>query len=119
MTKERTYYCCIQYCPDRCRAEALNVGVVVYCPGYQYLGCKMTDDYSRLEKIFPIVPQNLKITLDGFANRLQYENFPDLESLEHFIDSRANDIRMTSPRVARKRGDLDQQLQDMFVELVQ
>ena len=36
-TATTAYYCIVQYTPSQYRAEAVNVGVVLYCPATQLL----------------------------------------------------------------------------------
>ena len=37
----RGYYSLIQFCPDTCRLEVANVGVVLYCPEVSFLISKL------------------------------------------------------------------------------
>ena len=37
MTTEKGYYSLIQFCPDVSRLEAVNLGVILFCPGSAFL----------------------------------------------------------------------------------
>lgn len=43
----------VHYIPDPVRGESLNIGVFLYSPGDNYLGCLFTDDFRRLKRFHP------------------------------------------------------------------
>lgn len=46
-------YQVIRYVHDHFTGEYVNVGVVVYSPEYNFLGCKITNKYQRITSLFP------------------------------------------------------------------
>jgi len=118
----RGYYSVVQYCPDRFRAEAVNVGLVVMCPEPHSVRVKITSRYDRARKLFGIRKpelKNLKLATDAFKSRIDSsaEDIRTLEDLAGFGASRANDLRLTEPRLA-KILDFREDLVRLFSELV-
>ena len=102
----RGFYSVVQYCPDRFRAEAVNVGLVLLCVDPHALRVKMTGNHDRVRKLFAISKQglkNLKFSTHGLTSRI--ENSADelrtSEDLAAFAASRANDLLLTEPRLAK------------------
>ncbi|HEX7376780.1 MAG TPA: DUF3037 domain-containing protein [Pirellulales bacterium] len=119
----RGFYSVVQYCPDRFRAEALNVGLVLLCVDPHALRVRMTDNYDRARKLFAIGKsdlKNLKFSTQGLTSRI--ENSADElrtpEDLSAFAASRANDLRLTEPRLA-KLGNFDDDFERLFAQLVE
>ena len=40
MKPMRGYYCLIQFCPDPSRAEAVNLGTLLFCPDVKFIGAR-------------------------------------------------------------------------------
>ena len=119
----RGFYSVVQYCPDRFRAEAVNVGLVLLCVDPHALRVKMTGNHDRVRKLFAISKQdleNLKFSTDGLTSRI--ENSADelrtSEDLAAFAASRANDLRLTEPRLA-KLVNFDEDFERLFAQLVE
>lgn len=119
----RGFYSVVQYCPDRFRAEAVNVGLVLLCVDPHALRVKMTKNYDRVRRLFRIGKPdltNLKVSTQGLTTRI--ENSSDElrapEDLAAFAASRANDLRLTEPRLA-KLDDVEDDLERLFAELVE
>lgn len=103
MNATKGYYSLVQYCPDLSRLEAANVGVVLFAPERRFVAARMSRGNDRIRRFFH------SATLDfahvaalkaSIQERLKEEaaNFSALSDLEHFIATRANEIRLTAPR---------------------
>lgn len=110
------FYSLIQYCPDQSRAEVANVGVLVFCPQARFLEARTSAGNDRISKYFGRASFD-KVRLNsakaGLEDRLQLERdrIQSIEDLSRFIDTRANQLRITSPRsmmVENPAGSLDQ-----------
>src|SRR5260370_607690 len=102
MPSELGYYSLIQYCPDAARLETVNVGLVVFNPSADYLGVRLAEDNDRIGRVFrghQFRPWVLEAAKRALANRLQSSTYRPhtLEDFQHFIDSRGNELRLTSP----------------------
>jgi hypothetical protein len=119
----RAFYSVVQYCPDRFRAEAVNVGLVLLCVDPHGVRVRMTDSHNRVRKLFAIArsdSKNLKLSTDGLRSRIENsaEEFRTLDDLSEFAATRANDLRLTEPRLA-KVDNLDDDFERLFSELVE
>ena len=116
------YYSLIQYCPDSSRAEAANVGVLLFCPAIGFLEARTAGGNDRVRRFFrgrDVDIARLNTMKRSIERRLKVEadRFKTLDDLVGFIESRGNDIVLTAPRpmkVAEPRADLTR----LFAELV-
>lgn len=113
----------VQYCPDRFRAEAVNVGLVLLCVDPHALRVRMIGNHDRARKLFAIGKPELKklnFSTQGLTTRI--ENSADelrtSEDLAAFAASRANDLRLTEPRLA-KLENFDDDFERLFAQLVE
>jgi hypothetical protein len=116
------YYSVVQYCPDRSRAEAANVGVLLFSPQHRFLKVRTADGNQRLRRFFGKQVGNLaeinllkELLEDRIAS--ESEEIRDLASLQRFVGLMANELRLTDPRPVRveePEADLDQ----LFADLV-
>lgn len=122
MISHPAYYSIIQYCPDPSRAEAANVGVLLYCPALSVLESRLARGNDRIRKIFGVKGSVLdeinsaKQSLQGRIELLRDE-IRTVEELQQFINTRANDLKITSPR-AMKVEDPSVEIDKLFEELV-
>lgn len=117
------YYSLVQYCPDRFRAETVNVGLVLLCLEPHAVRVRMTGNYGRVRKLFDIAKaesKNLRLSLSSFANRISKStsDFLTSEDLAAFAASRANDLHLTEPRLT-KVDNLDADFDRLFMQLVE
>lgn len=122
MATQRAFYSVVQYCPNRFRAEAVNVGLVLLCVDPHAVRVQMTENHDRVRKLFAIARpelKNLKLATLGLQSRIvnSIEEFRNEDDLAAFAASRANDLRLTAPRLA-KISDLEADFERMFSELV-
>jgi len=112
------YYSLIQYCPDWLRLEVCNIGVLLFCPELRYLDVAMTQKTNRVRSIFG--PDHsldyVRTFAESFARRIrrERENILSLSSLNQFIDSRANNFRITEPRSMAVNDAPELELQRLF-----
>jgi hypothetical protein len=100
----------------------VNVGLVLLCPDPHAVRVKITGNYDRARKLFGVTRpelKNLKLATDGLRSRI--ENSADelrtADDLASFAASRANDLRLTEPRLA-KLENIDADMDRLFAELV-
>ena len=119
----RGFYSVVQYCPDRFRAEAVNVGLVILRIDPHAVRVKMTGNYDRVRRFFAIgKPEmlNLKVSTQSILSRIEMsaDEFRTSEDLAAFAASRANDLRLTEPRLAML-DNVDADLERLFAQLVE
>lgn len=118
----RGFYSVVQYCPDRFRAEAVNVGMILLCVDPHAVRVRMTDNYDRVSRLFSTSKselKNLKLSVLGLRNRIE-QSIDELRTpaeLATFVASRANDLRLTEPRLV-KLDDMEVDFERLFSQLV-
>lgn len=122
MTSERAYYSLIQFCPDSSRLEAANIGVLLYCPGRDFIKAEVSKGNRRVKRFFgegSFDRVQLNSFKKAFCRRFELERdaFRTTEDVERFISTRANQLRMTPLRPMRC-SDPDAELRSLFIELV-
>jgi hypothetical protein len=116
------YYSVIQYCPDRFRAEGVNVGLILLRLEPHGLRVQMTRKFDRARKLFALSKadlNDLKIASEAMKSRIASATggWQTAEEFAAFVGSRANDLRLTEPRLA-KIVDIDVDFERLFSELV-
>lgn len=118
---QRGFYSLIQYQPDACRAEAVNVGVLIWSNGKHVV--RWTSTLARCDRLFRMDTDGLdtlKSWMDGMAERLRRETFATIDDLTQFAASRANTIRITPPRLIVMHDESpDAAVERLRVELVE
>ncbi|MCG3128299.1 MAG: hypothetical protein CHACPFDD_03181 [Phycisphaerae bacterium] len=125
MEPRKGHYSLIQFCPDRGRAEAVNVGLVLFVPADRRLAVRMATTSKRVQQIFgkgAIDSWWLKTVRESFERGLMTEHragrFAVPEDLDRYFSTLGNDIIATPPRptqVDDARASLDR-LYARFVE---
>jgi hypothetical protein len=118
----RGFYSVVQYVPDCFRAEAVNIGLVLLRLEPHALRVRMTSNFDRARRLFRIGPRestNLAFSASGFKSRIEnsVEEFRTADDLAAFAASRANDLQMTSPRLAIL-DDFEADFERLFSKLV-
>jgi len=122
MNAKKGYYSLIQFCPEPSRLEAVNLGVVLFCPDARYISARITKSNKRASKLVGRLGFD-KASLTSAKRALERrfevdrEAFNTLEDLQKFVDTRGNVLRLTTPRPL-KVFDPDQDLDNLFGELV-
>lgn len=119
----RGLYSVVQYCPDVFRAEAVNVGLVLLRPEPFELRVRMIRQYDRVRKWFGVDKgdlKNLKVSVHGMQTRIEKsaDELRTEEELAAFAASRANDLRLTEPRLAVLE-DFDADFERLYAKLVE
>jgi len=122
MNFTRGYYSLIQYCPDDSRAEAANIGVVLYCPERHFLDLIMSRGNERVRRFFGserFDATRLNDAKKALSNRLQCERtvWKTREDFWHFVETRTNGLTLTEPRPV-KVSDADAELHNLYQSLV-
>lgn len=122
MKPQRGYYSLIQFCPDASRLEAINVGVVLFCPAANYLNARTSGDNRRAEKLVgrgQLERRALNAAKQAIERRLQVDrdSFQDIHDLQKYIDTRGNWLKLTPPRPV-KVCDPAKDLDSLYTELV-
>jgi hypothetical protein len=116
------HYSLIQYCPDPSRAEAANVGVLLFCPSLDFIAARTASDNDRIRRFFggrTVDLDRINVMKRSIERRLRVESgrFRTLDDLQRFVESRGNDIVLTAPR-SMKVLDPEKDLSSLFAELV-
>jgi len=122
MSAKRGYYSLIQFCPDPSRAEAVNLGVLLFCPEAHFIAARTSAGNKAATKLVrreAIDFASLNAAKRAIERRLEIEReeFRTLEDLQRFVDTRANALRLTPPRPV-KVFEPEQDLGKLFDELV-
>lgn len=118
------YYSILQYVPDPERAEGVNVGVVLICPEEGFLKAKTSADNDRVLRFFgersDLDLQRLAALKRAFEERIEMEagRIKTLEDFEQFVATRANHLRLTTPRPI-KVSEAEAELDSLFASLVE
>ncbi len=119
----RGFYSVVQYCPDRFRAESVNVGLVLLRPQPHAVRIRMATQFDRAKKLFKLDKANqtaLSMAIEGMKFRLEQMTPALKESVDlaAFASSRANDLRLTDPRLLAIE-DIDEEIDRLFLTLVE
>jgi hypothetical protein len=122
MKPMRGYYSLIQFCPDASRLEAVNMGVLLFCPEANFIAARTTASNRRAAKLLGPGELNraaLNSAKRAFERRLEVDraSFQSLDDLQHFVDTRANILKLTAPRPV-KVFDPCADIERLFGELV-
>ncbi len=122
MDTNRGYYCLIQFCPDPSRAEAVNLGVLLFCPERGFIKAELSSSNQRARRIVStdiFDSESINRAKMSIQSRLEVDHysFKTLDDLQHFVDTRANILKLTQPRPI-KVIDPQKDLINLFKELV-
>jgi hypothetical protein len=123
MIGSEAYYSLVQYCPDRFRAEAVNVGLVLFAVDQKSICARFTENHARVRKMFGIsgrALKSLKLAKRSMENRINASgsDINSVEDLRSFIATRANDLRLIEPRLV-KVSDFELEFERLYLELVE
>jgi hypothetical protein len=122
MDAKRGYYSLIQFCPDSSRLEAVNVGVLLFCPEARFLAARTAAGNHRAAKLVGrdgLDKAALNSAKRAIERRLEVDRefFQTLEDLQRFVATRGNVLKLTAPR-PMKVFDPQHDLEALFAELV-
>jgi len=115
----RGFYSVVQYVPDRSRAEAVNLGLVLFCQDTCVLRFRFLTDFNRVKSLFFVNEANLKFSVQSMHARLEClaATIRTIDELITFAASRGNDICITEPRFA-KLQNINDDFERLFLLLV-
>jgi len=116
------YYSLIQYSPDPTRAEVANIGVLLFCPSLNFLEAELSVGNDRIARIFgrdTFDRDRINETKHSIRRRFKShkKSFHDIDDLNQYISSLANEIRITEPRFMKVKNP-EVELQVLFKNLV-
>lgn len=123
MNSQPGYYSLIQFCPDRSRLEAANVGVLLFCSSLDYLDLRLSEDCERIQRFFgknSFDSGRVEAIMRAFAHRLRSARptLKSVDALDQFRQTQANALLLTPLRPVKiKQADDD--LKALFSELVE
>ena len=122
MKPQKGYHSLIQFCPDASRLEAVNLGVVLFCPALDFLASRTSSSTRRAEKLVgrgELAREALKLARTAIEQRLRTDraSFRDIEDMQRFVETRGNSLRLTDPRPLKVYTPADD-LNRLFDELV-
>lgn len=114
------YYCLIQYCPDFSRAEAANVGLVLFQPEPNATAVRIVENVDFVARRLgrKVATASVLEDVQSIGYRLKHELFHSVEDLERFVRTRGNRIQLTMPRPMRIE-DPAKEVNRLFAELVE
>lgn len=103
MKPVKGYYSLIQYCPDRSKLEAANIGLVMFAPELNFLRGKVNAANNRISKFFgrdTFDSCRINFLKESLQRRLKNEEkyILTFEHFDKFIKTRANELLLTDPR---------------------
>ena len=122
MTPHKGWFSIVQFCSDASRLESANIGVLLFCAALKFLEVRIAPDNRRIIRFFgsdAIDLDSINVFKKGLKDRLlkERENIQSREQLLEFVNSRANEIRLSAPRSVRVTSP-HEQLDDLFAKLV-
>ena len=122
MVQTRSFYSVIQYIPDSGRAEAANVGVVLFVPSLRLVEVRTSAKLDRVRRFFApgkLELQRIYVAIEALKNRLVLgkDEFVDESTFAQFVAARADVVRLTAPRLMMVSSPLID-LNDLYCELV-
>ena len=121
MNTEKGYYSIVQYCPDQSRLEAVNIGLVLFCPAVDVLKSRwMITRHLRIKKVFGEQDWTfIDNHIEAVSARLLSPNpFKDRAEFVKYSETRSNALRLTLPRAVQVGDDPEKTLDGMFNSLV-
>jgi hypothetical protein len=122
MPPTRALYSVVQYVPDDSRAEAANVGVVLYVPSRRWLEVRVSPSLERVRQFFHPGRQELRrieLALEAFKHRMEIARgeFSEESDLTQFASARADAVRLSVPRLVMVE-EPPSELDALYTELV-
>lgn len=122
MSSIKGYYSIIQYCPDLGKAEAANVGVLLFCPEKMFLRALIAPNNRRIIRFFGSKGHDwgrINSFKRGLEDRLEKESraITSLDDLQQFIAMRANVLQISRPSPTKVQDPQDD-LRKLFEEII-
>lgn len=104
----------VQYVPDAVRGEFLNIGVFLFSPQENYLGCLFTDDFRRIKRFHPQADLELLRELQQDFEQQIDEHSDQLESYLGWMEQSFSNLVQIAPVRACLVRDPAAEIQDLF-----
>lgn len=123
MSTQRGFYSVIQFCPDSYRAEAANVGAVLYVPSTGYLAARWSPEFERVKRFFRLDNEGVArvaAAVRALDNRLQILKTEGVSevALNKFISTRADQVQLTPLRLVTVE-DAAATLDELFTDAME
>ena len=92
MSSHRAFYSVVQYCPDRFRAEGVNIGLVLFCEEPLFCGPESSTTTDGCEGLFGVSGKTLA-TLRLSEQNLLYRLNEQVKTSERWTTSRRSSPR--------------------------
>jgi Protein of unknown function (DUF3037) len=104
----------VQYVPDVVRGEFLNIGLFLFSPEENYLGCLFTDDFRRVKRFHPQADlEFLRELQQDFEQQID-EHSDELESYLGWMEQSFSNLVQIAPVRACLLSDPATEIQDLF-----
>jgi hypothetical protein len=104
----------VQYVPDVVRGEFLNIGLFLFSPQENYLGCLFTDDFRRIKRFHPQADlEFLRELQQDFEQQID-EHSDELESYVGWMEQSFSNLVQIAPVRACLLRDPSAEIQDLF-----
>jgi len=104
----------VQYVPDVVRGEFLNIGVFLFSPQENYLGCLITDDFRRIKRFHPQADlEFLRELQQDFEQQID-EHSDELETYLNWMGQSFSNLVQIAPVRACLLRDPVAEIQDVF-----
>ncbi|HVB28967.1 MAG TPA: DUF3037 domain-containing protein [Terriglobia bacterium] len=104
----------VQYVPDAVRGESLNIGLFLFSPGENYLGCLFTDDFRRVKRFHPQADLGFLRELQQDFEQQIDEHGDELESYLRWMEQSFSNLVQIAPARACLLRDPAAEMQDLF-----
>ena len=104
----------VQYVPDVVRGEFLNIGLFLFSPQENYLGCLFTDDFRRVKRFHPQADLELLRELQQDFEQQIDEHSDELESYLRWMEQSFSNLVQIAPARACLLRDPAAEIQNLF-----
>lgn len=104
----------VQYVPDLVRGEYLNIGLFLFSPQENYLGCLFTDDFRRIKRFHPQADLDFLRDLQQDFEQQIDEHSDELGSYLQWMQLSFSNVVQVSPARACLLQDPAAEIQNLF-----
>jgi len=104
----------VHYVPDPVRGEYLNIGVFLYSPAENYLGCLFTDDFRRVKRFHPQADLDFLRELQQDFEQQIDEHTEELQSYLDWMEQSFSNLVQISPARTCLLRDPAAEIQTLF-----
>ena len=108
----------VHYVPDVVRGEYLNIGVLLYSPKENYLGCLFTDDLRRVKRFHPRADLDLMRELQQDFEQQIDEHSDNLESYLQWMEQAYSNMLQIAPARTCLLRNPEAEIQELFERYV-